>query len=58
MGTTPEDSGPTRMQVYHDLFDELAYHRHAEHAGHMTQALLRKEQDGEDLVGTSRWIRR
>jgi hypothetical protein len=39
------------MQVYHDLFDELAYHRTAEDAGHMTQALLKKEHNGTDLVG-------
>lgn len=51
MGTTSEGSGPTRMQVYHDLFDELAYHRHAEHAGEMTEALLEREHTGTDLVG-------
>jgi len=51
MGTTPADSGPDRRLVYYDLHDELAFHRHAVYAGHMTQALLRRENDGADLVG-------
>ncbi|MEF8800163.1 MAG: hypothetical protein V5A38_01930 [Halolamina sp.] len=51
MGTTPEHTGPSRRRVYTDLFDELAFHRHAEYAGHMARALLRMERDGKDLVG-------
>lgn len=51
MGTTPDDTGPSRRRIYTDLFEELAFHRHAEYAGHMAQALLRMENDGKDLVG-------
>lgn len=51
MGTTPQDTGPSRRLVFTDLFDELAVHRHAEYAGRMAGALLRLERDGKDLVG-------
>jgi len=49
METTP--AGPSRKQVYDDLYDELALHHDFEHADRMTQALLRMESDGKDLVG-------
>ncbi len=51
MGTTPADSGPNRREIFYDLYDVLALHHNAEHADRMTQALLRVESDGKDLVG-------
>jgi len=51
MGTAPQETGPSRRRVFTDLFDELAFHRQAEYAGQMAQALLRMEGNGKDLVG-------
>lgn len=41
----------TRSQLHADLYDELAGHRHAEHAREMAEALLRLEEDDYLLVG-------
>ena len=49
METTP--AGPSRRQVYDDLYDQLALHHDLEHADRMAHALLRVESDGKDLVG-------
>lgn len=41
----------TRSQLHADLYDELAGHRHAEHARGMAEALLRHAEDDYPLVG-------
>lgn len=50
MGTTSENTGPSRRRIYIDFFDEFAFHCHAEHANRMPHALLRLEGDGKGLV--------
>lgn len=43
--------GGTRTQIFTDLYDELASHRHAEHARAMAESLLRAEREGVQFVG-------
>lgn len=48
---TDHPATPTRTEIYTDLYETLAVERHAEHAGHMIEALLRERRGGRQLVG-------
>jgi hypothetical protein len=48
---TEHPAPPTRPEIYTDLYETLAVARHAEHARHMVEALLRERRTGRQLVG-------